>query len=74
MSVIAALSAIPSALFGRGRARLGGAIASALAVTLAVAGYPAMQIDQARYAEMVRGKKPAASIPAPGITWKAADK
>ncbi|MCF8198077.1 MAG: hypothetical protein K9J42_04880 [Sulfuritalea sp.] len=74
LTTIAAMSAIPAALFGRGRARWGGVIASALSVTLAVAGYPAMQKDQATYTERVREINAAASTPAQRLSGKADSK
>lgn len=64
LSVVAALVALPPAIFGPGRARLGGLIACILSLTLAVTGFPAMQKDQAAYAESTKRKSTATSVPA----------
>lgn len=64
VSVIAALIALPPAILARGRGRLGGALALALALVLAATGYPAMRRDQAAAAEYARIKRPAG---APGV-------
>ena len=67
LSVVAALVALPPTIFGTGRARLGGAIACILSLVLAVTGFPAMQKDQAAYAEFTKRKNTATSVPAPGL-------
>jgi hypothetical protein len=67
VSVVAALVALPSTIFGTGRARLGGAIACILSLVLAVSGFPAMQKDQAAYAELTKRKNTATSVRAPGL-------
>lgn len=67
LSVAAALLALPPALLGTGRARLGGALACVLSLMLAVASYAAMQKDQAAYTESVKRKHTATSVPAPGL-------
>lgn len=67
LSVVAALVALPSAILGPGRARLGGTIVCILSLALAVTGFPAMQKDQAAYAESTKRKNTATSVPAPGL-------
>jgi hypothetical protein len=67
LSVVATLVALPPTIFGPGRARLGGAIACILSLVLAVTGFPAMQKDQAVYAELIKRKNTATNIPAPGL-------
>ncbi len=67
MSVVATLVALPPAIFGPGRARIGGAIACILSLALAVSSFPAMQKDQTAYAELTKRKNTATSVPAPGL-------
>jgi hypothetical protein len=68
LSVVATLVALPPAIFGAGRrARLGGAIVCILSLVLAVTSFPAMQKDQAAYAELTKRKNTATSVPAPGL-------
>ncbi len=47
LSAVATLIALPPAIFGPGRARLGGAIACILSLALALAVFPTMQKDRA---------------------------
>lgn len=68
LSVVAALVALPPAIFGPGRARLGGAIACIISLALALTSFPAMQKDQAAYAEFTKRKNTATSVPAPGLS------
>lgn len=67
LSVFATLVALPPAILGPDRARLGGLFACLFSLTLAVAGFPAMQKDHAAYAESTKGKITATSVPAPGL-------
>lgn len=67
LSVVAALVALPPAILGLGRARLGGLIACILSLTLAVTAFPAMQKDRAAYAESTTRKNTATSVPATGL-------
>lgn len=67
LSVVASLIALPPAILGPGRARLGGAIACILSLVLAVTGFPAMQKDQAAYAESRKRTNTAPSVPVPGL-------
>lgn len=71
LSMVAALIALPPTIFGAGRARLGGAIACILSLTLVVTSFPAMQKDQAAYAELTERKNIATSVPAPGLPGEA---
>lgn len=71
LSVVAALVALPSAIFGAGRARIGGTIACIISLALAVASFPAMRKDQAVYAESTKRKSTATSVPAPGLPGEA---
>lgn len=72
VSMVAALIALPPAIFGPGRSRFGGAIACILALVLAIASFPAMQKDQAAYVESTKRKKTATSVPAPGLPGEVA--
>lgn len=65
LSVVAALVALPPAIFGVGRARLGGTIACVISLALAVTSFPAMQKDQVVYAESTKRKNTTTSVPAP---------
>jgi len=65
LSVVATLVALPPAIFGTGRARLGGAIACIFSLALAITSFPAMQKDQAAYAEFTKRKNTATHVPAP---------
>jgi len=67
LSVVAALVALPPAIFGPGRARLGGAIACIFSLVLAVTVFSSMQKEQAAYAESTKRKNTATSISAPGL-------
>lgn len=67
LSVVAALVALPSAIFGPGRARIGGVIACILSLALAVTSFPAMQKDQAAYVELTKRKNTATSVPMSGL-------
>lgn len=64
LSAVATLVALPPVIFGPGRARLGGAIACIFSLALTVTGFPAMQKDQAAYAESTKRKNTATSVPA----------
>lgn len=68
LSVIATLIALPAAIFGSGRARLGAALVCVLALALAVAGFPEMRKDQATYAEVTKRKNTATGVPAPDLS------
>lgn len=72
VSVVATLVALPPAIFGSGRARIGGVIACILSLTLAVTSFPAMQKDQAAYAELTKRKNTATTVPAPGLPGEVA--
>lgn len=67
LSVVATLVALPPVIFGLGRARIGGAIACIFSLALAVTSFPAMQKDQAVYAESAKRKNTATSVPAPRL-------
>lgn len=67
LGVVATLVALPPAIFGTGRARLGGTIACIFSLALAVTSFPAMQKDQAAYAEFTKRKNTATSVPASGL-------
>lgn len=67
LGAVATLVALPPAIFGPGRARLGGAIACILALVLAITGFPAMQKDQAAYTESAKSKNTTTSVTAPRL-------
>lgn len=67
LSVVATLVALPPAIFGTGRARIGGAIACIFSLVLAVTSFPAMQKDQAAYADRAQRKYQSTGAPAPGL-------
>lgn len=72
LSVVAALVALPPAIFGPGRARLGGAIACIISLALAVTSFPAMQKDQAAYADRAKRKYQSTGAPTPGLPGETA--
>ncbi len=72
LSVVATLVALSPTIFGAGRARIGGTIVCILSLALAVTSFPAMQKDQAAYAELTKRKNTATNAPTPSLPGEVA--